>query len=219
MATTHTTVHSSPGEVTCESTWSIPDFSNLMTEFAVDATKDTLKQELVVPFNSSGISFTSYWTLKCWPNIVGKGMRVLLHLGNIQPFSPAEIYVMAAVQVLGRYDRKVTLKEVTSLYKEGSDIVDVSKEYLDPDTLMPGSVLTMYCEIKIFPTVVTVTRCDHQHLAAVPSTPKNIFKDMAESFVDMKVNSVLIVFENGEQKCHTFPLAARNSFGGALSFL
>jgi hypothetical protein len=41
---------------------------------------------------------------------------------------------------------------------------------------------------------------------------------MVDNFFDMKLGSILIIFEDGEQKCHTFPLAARNAFGGKFSF-
>jgi hypothetical protein len=40
--------------------------------------------------------------------------------------------------------------------------------------------------------------------------PENLFDDMlAANYVDFADASVLLVFEDGEQICHTFPLAAR----------
>jgi hypothetical protein len=46
----------------------------------------------------------------------------------------------------------------------------------------------------------------HQHNDHQPT--ENIYKDMLDQFVDVGGN-VLLVFEDGEQQCHTFPLASR----------
>jgi hypothetical protein len=90
------------------------------------------------------------------------------------------------------------------------------------ERLMPGGTLTICFEIKIFPSVATVTHGSLQSVAPPPtravgaSTQKNIFEDMVDNFVNMKLNSVLIVFMDGQQKCHAFPLAARNAFDGKV---
>jgi hypothetical protein len=83
---------------------------------------------------------------------------------------------------------------------------------------MVGGTLTLCFEIKTFPSVATVSHRDLQSPATdpvpAPTAPKNIFGDMVNHFVDMKLSSVLIVFRDGEQKCHTFPLAARKALSG-----
>jgi hypothetical protein len=83
---------------------------------------------------------------------------------------------------------------------------------------MVGGTLTLCFEIKTFPSVATVSHRDLQSPATAPvpapTAPKNLFKDMVDHFADMKLSAVLIVFRDGEQKCHTFPLAARKVLNG-----
>jgi hypothetical protein len=88
---------------------------------------------------------------------------------------------------------------------------------------MPGGTLTICFEIKIFPSVATVSHRIVQDAiptnpapaafaaAAVAPSRKNFFEGMVDNFVDLKLSSVLIVFKDGEQKCHAFPLAARKN--------
>jgi len=98
---------------------------------------------------------------------------------------------------------------------------------------MPGGTLTICFEIKIFPSVATVShRIVQENVvptnpapaacapAAVAPSRKNFFEGMVvDNFVDLKLSSVLIVFKDGEQKCHAFPLAARNALWRKISFL
>jgi hypothetical protein len=97
---------------------------------------------------------------------------------------------------------------------------------------MPDGTLTICFEIKIFPSVATVSHRIVQE-NVVPTNPapaacpaavvapsrKNFFEGMVDNFVDLKLSSVLIVFKDGEQKCHAFPLAARNDLWWKISFL
>jgi hypothetical protein len=86
---------------------------------------------------------------------------------------------------------------------------------------MPGGTLTICFEIKIFPSVATVShRIVQGDVVPIPApacaavaapSRKNFFEGMVDNFVDLKLSSVLIVFKDGEQKCHAFPLAARNA--------
>jgi hypothetical protein len=89
---------------------------------------------------------------------------------------------------------------------------------------MPDGTLTICFEIKIFPSLATVSHRIVQEdvaptnpapaafpAAAVAPSRKNFFEGMVDNFVDLKLSSVLIVFKDGEQKCHAFPLAARKS--------
>ncbi len=94
------------------------------------------------------------------------------------------------------------------------------------ERLMPDGTLTIDIEIKILPSVLTAVHGSPQdgagaqrdcvlcHRTAKKNTGTDFFGDMVDNFVDMKLGSILIVFEDGEQKCHAFPLAARNAFGG-----
>jgi hypothetical protein len=44
---------------------------------------------------------------------------------------------------------------------------------------------------------------------------ENLSEVMLDNFVDIEGSSVLLVFEDGEQRCHTFPLAAREDSSAA----
>jgi len=85
-----------------------------------------------------------------------------------------------------------------------------------PDRLLPRGILTVCVEIKILPAATIVSD-------AIPS--ENLRQTMLDHFVDIGPSSVLLVFEDGEQRCHTFPLAARNGvwlkkkLGNVLFFL
>jgi len=70
-----------------------------------------------------------------------------------------------------------------------------------PDRLLPGGNLTVCVEIKILPAATIVSDA---------MTSENLRQTMLDHFVDIGPSSVLLVFEDGEQRCHTFPLAARN---------
>jgi hypothetical protein len=97
---------------------------------------------------------------------------------------------------------------------------------------MPDGTLSICFEIKIFPSLATVSHRIVQETvvpttnpapaacpAAVAPRRKNFFEGMVDDFVDLKLSSVLIVFKDGEQKCHAFPLAARNALWWKISFL
>jgi hypothetical protein len=94
------------------------------------------------------------------------------------------------------------------------------------ERLMPGGTLSICVKISILPCMATLVHGSVQDGGPVPApsraltgvSPTNIFEDMVDNFFDMKLGSILIIFEDGEQKCHTFPLAARNAFGGKFSF-
>jgi hypothetical protein len=135
--------------------------------------------------------------------------------------SDTELNVAVAAKLLDSAGNKVPLKEVTGRYKVGTaQVLSVSMAHENllssAERLMPGGTLTIYVEIKILPSWATVVHGSLQNVDPVQPaqalTPKNTFEDMVDNFFDMKLGSILIIFEDGEQKCHTFPLAARNAF-------
>jgi hypothetical protein len=88
---------------------------------------------------------------------------------------------------------------------------------------MPDGTLTIDIEIKILPSVMTAVHESTQDGAGAQrdcvlchrtskNTGTDFFGDMVDNFVDIKLGSILIVFQDGEQKCHAFPLIARNAF-------
>jgi hypothetical protein len=51
---------------------------------------------------------------------------------------------------------------------------------------------------------------DQSRKLADVSSPEDLHDAMLDRFADFSAASVLLVFEDGEQRCHTFPLAARD---------
>ncbi len=219
-------------EITRRTTWIIKNFDSLMED---SSQKGLRHPTLEIHFNKWERTSTK-WNICCWPNIVDRSgirnMRLTVGLGLLPPNSchiETALNVAVAAKLLDSAGNKVPLKEVTGSYKTGSGSnvldVDVDHEKLksSAEKLMPGGTLTIYVEIKILPSVATVVHGSLQNVdPAQPAqalTPKNIFEDMVDNFVNLKLGSLLIVFQDGEQNCHAFPLAARNVFGGKLKFV
>jgi hypothetical protein len=88
------------------------------------------------------------------------------------------------------------------------------------ERLMPGGTLSICVKISILPCMATLVHGSVQDGGPVPApsraltgeSPTNIFEDMVDNFFEMKLGSILIIFEDGDQKCHAFPLAARHAF-------
>jgi hypothetical protein len=146
-------------------------------------------------------------------------MRLRVRLG----WTVEKLHVSVSAKLQDSEGNKELLDKAMGRYNCWSNVLDanMSHEKLrsSDDRLMPGGTLTICIEIKIFPSVAAVSHGDLQyHSAPVPlraaaalaTAPTSIFEDMVDDFVDMKLNSVLIVFKDGEQKCHAFPLVARN---------
>jgi hypothetical protein len=81
-------------------------------------------------------------------------------------------------------------------------------------SLMPNGRLTIFVEIRnVVKYRYSIGIQPLQGHTTTPAPrdlpPENISGVMLDNFVDLNNSSVLLVFEDGEQRCHTFPLAAR----------
>jgi hypothetical protein len=75
---------------------------------------------------------------------------------------------------------------------------------------LPGGQLTLIVKAKIWlwPEGLEKTRPNGQ-LEHGEESGESLSDIMLDNFVDIGGSSVLLVFQDGEQQCHTFPLAAR----------
>ena len=73
-----------------------------------------------------------------------------------------------------------------------------------PDRLMPGGCLVVHVELEIILDTFAVAS-----LVTSPLQQEDLQHTMLDTFVDIGPSSVVLVFEDGELRCHTFPLAAR----------
>jgi len=158
------------------------------------------------------------WNFFCYPK---NGTNIRLQIQPLGSFT-SEIHALVTAKLLGSAGTSEPLGEVTGWYKKSSVVLDVlfahEKLLSSAERLMPDGTLTIYIQIKILPSKATVVHGSLQDAAPVSVTGKNVFADMVDSFVDVKLGSILIIFQDGKQKCHAFPLATRNACGEKLSF-
>ena len=79
-----------------------------------------------------------------------------------------------------------------------------------PERLLPGNRFTVCIEVEILHGSA-FSSISPTALAPEQGDSENCCLTMLNTFVDIGPSSVVLVFEDGELRCHTFPLAARNS--------
>ena len=193
--------------------WSIDDFPKVITQLRNYAHTETL------PIHLPGIGETE-WVLSCrfsscdgWPKWPynkewGRGsVQLSIQLNNSQPSNKFLFSI-------GLLDRDGS--EMCECKRQAGTVAYISQAWLreSAEVLLPGG--TLHAHFKIFFTcmdkLVTRTKMTRQ-LQQLGQPTENLFSSMADnsSFVDLGPgSSVLLVFEDGEQRCHTFPLAARH---------
>ena len=185
--------------------WSIDDFLKVMSSNY--AHTETL------PIHLPGIGETE-WVLSCrfssclgWPYNKRRGsVELSIQLNNSQPSNK----FLFSIGLLDRDD-----SEMCACERQAGTVAYISHAWLreSAEVLLPGG--TLHAHFKIFFTcmdkLVTRTKMTRQ-LQQLGQPTENLFSSMADSsFVDLGPgSSVLLVFEDGEQRCHTFPLAARH---------
>jgi hypothetical protein len=118
----------------CRTQWMIKNFPLLMEEPTDGADEDAL---VCPPFRVPIASFKDKsleWTIKCWPNVSGKGMRLLIHLGR-HPWvnkltsiaSTTKVRVAVAVKLLDSAGTKEDLGRVAAGRYDtaGSDVLNI----------------------------------------------------------------------------------------------
>jgi hypothetical protein len=80
----------------------------------------------------------------------------------------------------------------------------------ETEKLLPDGRLIIYIQltVKLDNSELISTAVQSRPLRKQQQPFENIYKDMVDQFVDIG-GSVLLVFQDGEQQCHIFPLAAR----------
>ena len=194
-------------------TWAIKEYSGSNDEDFLSA--DSLK----ISSRSSGKKWE--FQLKCWPNWESN-VHVYLRVQPVMSKTiDGSVYASVAVKLLEKEGGHKLLKEVVHKCwdKDGAISCDVvaSHQMLkdSADQLMPCGVLTICVEIQILPSIQTMNRSELTTKPVSPAQKKtssnkeNIRETMLDNFLDIGPSSVILVFEDGEQRCHTFPLAAR----------
>ena len=169
-----------------------------------------ISQEVTIPF-SNGQS--SCWRILCYPNGVENDSdgNIDLALFPTSKISQELLNNARVAMRIGLTDLNgclVVLNQNFCIEGKSKGIwAGVSYEKLQAaaDRLLPGGKLTVCAEIAFPPEVWVVS----EEPARMPRPTADISQVMLNNFVDIGPSSVLLVFEDGEQRCHTFPLASR----------
>jgi hypothetical protein len=199
-------------------TWAIKDFPTLMEYSGSTNGADYLSGDsLKISSRSSGKKWE--FQLKCWPNWESNVHLRVFPVKNTT--IDGSVYASVAFKLLEKEGGHKLLKDVVHNWwdKDESINCDVQASHQmlkdSADQLMPCGVLTICVEIQILPSIQTMNRSELTTKPVSPakkmksSNKENIRKTMLDNFVDIGPSSVILVFEDGEQRCHTFPLAAR----------
>jgi hypothetical protein len=152
-------------------------------------------------------------------------MVIKFKIHNCSPLTRVNIYVnlkssciFGGTVSIGQLDRigsERIWETYTSNNRASLDLKDIRcsgslhhEELLaDADSLLPDGQLiilvkvTIYTKSSLYGESFTEPRLTSQEF--------NQSNVMMDNFVDLGADSVLLVFEDGEERCHTFPLAAR----------
>ena len=150
-----------------------------------------------------------------WPDKVTDGKKGSIQLG----IGLDNSYVFITMGLLDRDGNELEISSGRQRQDEdGYFKANISRAWLkdSADRMFPDGTLHVYFNIRddqktgIKSTITKGTQPQEEQQLGQPT--ENLFSSMADSsFVDIgPSSSVLLVFEDGEQRCHTFPLAARH---------
>ena len=226
LANMNSSLHSRVGEMDYQASWSIEDFPRLMREFDNGEAIKSKQFSIQLP----GKDNNSLWTIRCFPKQVDdRGAEtVVVALCLCSP--DVILKVAISIGLLTKDGAEEIWKEEThKLYcKKGGnpETVQASTTHAAlraaADRLLPDGRLHIYVKIRLLASTATMINSEikiigsslsrqlqQQSLEDKSNTEENISDVMLSTFVDVGAN-VLLVFKDGEQMCHTFPLAARN---------
>jgi hypothetical protein len=125
------------------------------------------------------------------------------------PKSVGDIATAASIGLLGKDGKERILGE-TSGGTPYTAVIPHSELLAEAENLLPENQLTIFAKVSIsvWSDIEMETRStpslEHQKESA-----DCLSEIMLDNFVEIGGSSVLMVFEDGEQRCHSFPLAAR----------
>ena len=159
--------------------------------------------------------FIFQWLEVGWPDKVTDGIKGSIQL-IIDP-APNNSYDFITMGLLDRDGNELEISSGRQ-DEDGYFKANISRAWLkdSADRMFPDGTLHFYFKIRddlqtsIKSTITKGTQPQEEQQLGQPT--ENLFSSMADSsFVDIgPSSSVLLVFEDGEQRCHTFPLAARH---------
>jgi hypothetical protein len=185
--------------------WTIEDFSTLMGNRLYNSEPIGTKQ---LSINLPGQSAPTVFNIVCCPRlIVNFQGRVGVGIFLEQPLSSSSVIGIE----LGHLDKDGTLVVWEEVKSEDSEMVFAWYRWHDKLEQLPNDQLIInarFC-LSLDADEAFTKRVKSQQEQQKHQRVVNIYQDMVEQqYVDIAGN-VLLVFEDGEQKCHTFPLAVR----------
>jgi hypothetical protein len=193
--------------------WSIDDFAQFLEGFPVDEALPPQRFVIRPPDQS----WTASLTIKCYPrHSTADDWDKKLTLKAVLDFSHGQPNNLIAGLSFGLLDKEgAEVINSCGLAIDGSEYkTSMLQQTLteQADTLLPDGRLTIAAKVSFatWDEVVVengANRIQH-HRPQMTQPAGDLFDAMLESFVEIG-GSVLLVFEDGEQRCHTFPLAAR----------
>ena len=192
--------------------WSIKDFPRHLRNCDSVFKTESLPVQLSDLGEGKCILFCSPYKLEVgWPDKLTDGKKDSIELGITLTLNNSYGFI-----TMGLLDRDGNEQEICGrqIWNNGSFGTNISRAWLkdSADRMFPDGTLHVYFKImhNYEPSVLksTITKGTQQ----LGQPTENLFSSMADSsFVDIgPSSSVLLVFEDGEQRCHTFPLAARH---------
>ena len=197
--------------------WSIKDFPRHLRNCDSVFKTESLPVQLSDLGEGKCILFCSPYKLEVgWPDKLtdGKKDSIELNINLTLRVNNSNTFI-----TMGLLDRDGNEQEICRRrILMGKLRENISRAWLkdSADRMFPDGTLHVYVKLmhnyepSVKSTITKGTQPQEQQQLGQPT--ENLFSSMADSsFVDIgPSSSVLLVFEDGEQRCHTFPLAARH---------
>ena len=207
--------------------WSIPDFLCRMRPNTASVDRGNQSEggpssclrtkRMTVPLRGRGAGQSSEWRLTCWPNQASESgdlqnaveLRLINYTKNKNQDGEVEAKVIIGLR--DKYGDLDVVKHVVCKVRNEQMIsatVPHEKITASADRLLHRGMLLIYLEIEI---LLPDTSAINRSSALARCSTADLRHSMLDApFVDLGPSSVLLVFKDGEQRCHTFPLVARD---------
>jgi hypothetical protein len=216
LAEMDSTIHSSTQKMAYQAAWRIADFHQLVKCY--DKNETLVSKQLTIPI-LGGPNEAAFLIMKCSPHV--------FLFKPLEPQNTLEVSISAdltfsneksdwkgtlSVGLLNQHGLEHCVETVNARStKENTAHLSWSRDKVF-DLLQPDGSLAIFCRVELFTWKSVVMfqsgpSMDEQHKGLLAD---NLCTTMLDNFVDLGASSVLLVFQDGQQLCHTFPLAARN---------
>jgi hypothetical protein len=183
-------------EVVFQTAWTIENFTQLMKNFNNDSPLEPKGFIIALPEGQEDAGMT----VDCCPRDVTNVTVAATVTYKLR--SPVTHISIGLLDRTGAERIWSTSPQITDTEHFSRHEASLSHRKLlaEENSLLPGGHITIFVKV----TISFWSELEH------PREPKeNLFDAMLAKYVDFADASVLLVFADGEQRCHTFPLAAR----------